>query len=161
LLGRQGDERSFRNILRIVAKGDREHRVSLVADPQGGIARVACANRSDGLWRFMRPVTSLLRRAMGLRSMARRLSERLTLTVGSRTTIPSVAFASIGTIPPAPSVAHNWRSSCVSRGPRLNASTIRALGTPAAITRPNDSEPSCANGGIHTWHLDGVSRTHF
>ena len=116
LLGRQGDERSFRNILRIlVAKGDREDRASLVADPQGGIARVACANRSDGLQRFMRPVTSLLRGAMGLRSIARRLSQRLTFTVGSRTTIPSVAFASIGTIPPAPSIGHNWRSSCVSR----------------------------------------------
>src|SRR5271155_3708729 len=22
--------------------------------------------------------------------------------------------------------------------------------------RPNDSKPSCANGGIHTWHLDEV-----
>jgi hypothetical protein len=28
-----------------------------------------------------------------------------------------------------------------------------------AITRPNDSKPSCANGGIHAWHLDeGVPR---
>src|ERR1700679_3150343 len=26
----------------------------------------------------------------------------------------------------------------------------------APITRPNDSKPSCANGGIHTWHLDEV-----
>jgi hypothetical protein len=43
---------------------------------------------------------------------------------------PLLTFTSIGMIPPMPTVARNWRSSCVSRGPKLSASTIRALGAP-------------------------------
>jgi hypothetical protein len=47
---------------------------------------------------------------------------------------PLLTFTSIGTIPPMPTVARNWRSSCVSRGPKLSASTIRALAADLALT---------------------------
>ena len=39
--------------------------------------------------------------------------------------------------------------SCGRDRPRLKARYMTA-----PITRPNRSKPSCASGGIHTWHLD-------